>query len=141
MQFIDEHMLFALIALPMVGAAVIMAIPGARDAATRRVATAFGLVAMLLSLYVFARYYFDGDGARFATSWRWLELPGPWKFGDVGISLTLGVDGVAAPMLLLTGIVMFTGTLVSWSIQRLEQGLFHPVLPAAGGRVRGVRFL
>ena len=133
MQFFDQHILLALIALPMLGAAVIMFIPGgaipgaragARDKSVRRVATAFGIVVMLLSFYVFARYYFDGDGARFANSWRWLELPGPWKFGDIGISLTLGVDGVAAPMLLLTGIVMFTGTLVSWSIKDWNKDFF-----------------
>ena len=129
MQFLDQHILLALIALPMVGAAVIMfipggAIPGTRDDVVRRVATAFGLVVMLLSFYLFARYYFDGDGARFAASWRWLSLPGPWKFGDIGISLTLGVDGVAAPMLLLTGIVMFTGVLVSWSIRSWNKDFF-----------------
>ena len=129
MQFIDQHILIALIALPMLGAAVIMlipggAIPGAHDATIRRAATVFGLVVMLLSFYVFARYYLDGDGARFTNSWRWLELPGPWKFGDIGISLTLGVDGVAAPMLLLTGIVMFTGTLVSWSIKAWNKDFF-----------------
>ena len=124
MQLFDQHILLALIALPMVGAAIIMAIPGARDDAVRRVATAFGFVVMLLSFYVFARYYFDGDGARFANSWRWLELPGPWKFGDIGISLTLGVDGVAAPMVLLTGIVMFTGVLVSWSIKAWNKDFF-----------------
>ncbi len=124
MQLFDQHILLALIALPMIGAAIIMAIPGARDEVVRRVATAFGLVVMLLSFYVFARYYFDGDGARFANSWRWLELPGPWKFGDIGISLTLGVDGVAAPMLLLTGIVMFTGVLVSWSIRSWNKDFF-----------------
>ena len=124
MQFFDSHILLALIALPMVGAAVIMAIPGVRDDAVRRVATAFGLVVMLLSFYLFARYYFDGDGARFANSWQWLNLPGPWKFGDIGISLTLGVDGVAAPMLLLTGIVMFTGVLVSWSIRSWNKDFF-----------------
>ena len=124
MQFFDQHILLALIALPMLGAAVIMAIPGARDDAVRRTAVAFGLVVLLLSLYVFARYYFDGDGARFASTWRWLELPGPWKFGDIGISLTLGVDGVAAPMLLLTGIVMFTGALVSWSIKAWNKDFF-----------------
>ena len=124
MHFFDQHILLALIALPMVGAAIIMAIPGARDEVVRRVATAFGLVVMLLSFYVFARYYFDGDGARFANTWRWLELPGPWRFGDIGISLTLGVDGVAAPMLLLTGIVMFTGVLVSWSIRSWNKDFF-----------------
>ena len=42
MQFLDQHILLALIALPMVGAAVIMAIPGAHDNSVRRVATAFG---------------------------------------------------------------------------------------------------
>ena len=124
MQFFDQHILLALIALPMIGAAVIMAIPGAHDKSVRRVATAFGLVVILLSFYVFARYYVDGDGARFANSWRWLSLPGPWKFGDIGISLTLGVDGVAAPMLLLTGIVMFTGVLVSWSIKAWNKDFF-----------------
>ncbi len=124
MQFFDQHILLALIGLPMVGAAIIMAIPGAHAGAIRRTATAFGLVVMLLSFYLFARYYFDGDGARFENSWRWLELPGPWKFGDIGISLTLGVDGVAAPMLLLTGIVMFTGVLVSWSIRSWNKDFF-----------------
>ena len=124
MQFFDQHILLTLIALPMIGAAVIMAIPGARDDAVRRVATSFGLVVMLLSFYVFARYYFDGDGARFESTWRWLSIPGPWKFGDVGISLTLGVDGVAAPMLLLTGIVMFTGVFVSWSIRSWNKDFF-----------------
>ena len=124
MQFLDQHILLALIALPMVGAAVILAVPGAHDKAVRRAATAFGLVVMLLSLYLFARYYLDGDGARFTNTWRWLSLPGPWKFGDIGISLTLGVDGVAAPMLLLTGIVMFTGVLVSWSIKLWNKDFF-----------------
>ncbi len=128
MQFIDQHILLSLIALPMLGAAAIMAIPGARasthDKSVRLTASVFGLVVMLLSFYVFARYYFDGDGARFANTWRWLELPGPWKFGDIGISLTLGVDGVAAPMLLLTGIVMFTGVLVSWSIRSWNKDFF-----------------
>ena len=124
MPFFDQHILFAMIALPMIGAAVIMAIPGGRDDAVRRVATAFGLVVMLLSFYVFARYYFDGDGERFDSTWRWLSIPGPWKFGDIGISLTLGVDGVAAPMLLLTGIVMFTGVLVSWSIKSWNKDFF-----------------
>ena len=124
MQFFDQHILLALIALPMIGAAAMMAIPSARGGAIRGLATSFGAVGILLSLYVFVRFYFDGDGARFANSWRWLSLPGPWTHGDIGISLTLGVDGVGAPMLLLTGIVMFTGALVSWSIKAWSKDFF-----------------
>ena len=124
MRIIDDYILLSLIALPLLGAALIMATPGARAIAIRRTATAFALVAMLLSFYVFLRFYLDGDGDRFSAAWRWLSLPGPWQFGDLGISLALGVDGIAAPMVLLTGIVMFTGTLVSWSITAWSKDFF-----------------
>ena len=124
MRIIDDYILLSLIALPLLGAALIMATPSARITAIRRTATAFALVAMLLSFYVFLRFYLDGDGDRFSAAWRWLSLPGPWQFGDIGISLALGVDGIAAPMVLLTGIVMFTGTLVSWSITAWSKDFF-----------------
>lgn len=124
MQIIDEYILLSLIALPLGGALVIMGLPSARAAAIRRAATTFALAAMLASLYVFARYYLDGDGERFASGWRWLSLPGPWEYGERGISLTLGVDGIGALMALLTGIVMFTGVLVSWSIRDWSKDFF-----------------
>ena len=124
MQFFDGYILLSLIALPLIGAAVIMAIPGARQRDVRYAATGFALAAALLSCYVFVRHYFDGDGARFAASWAWLSIPGPWRFGGEGISLTLGVDGIAAPMLLLTGIVMFTGVLASWSVKAWNKDFF-----------------
>ena len=96
-------------------------------------------VVMLLSFYVFGLYDHDAGGYQFLRAWQWLEIPGPWPFGDQGITLSLGVDGISAMMVLLTGIVMFTGTLISWSIRRPQQGLLHPVLPVALGRVRGFR--
>ena len=34
----------------------------------------------------------------------------------LGISYIVGVDGMNAPLVLLTGIVMFTGVLISWGI-------------------------
>jgi NADH-quinone oxidoreductase subunit M len=101
-----------------------MAIPGYRQQAIRWTAAAFALPVMLLSFYVFLLYYLDPGGFRFTNSWRWLEFPGPWPSGDLGISLTLGVDGLAAPMILLTGIVMFTGVLVSWSIKSWSKDFF-----------------
>ena len=124
MRIIDDYILLSLIALPLAGALVIMALPSARTAAIRRAATACALAAMLASFYVFARYYLDGDGDRFAAGWRWLSLPGPWEHGERGISLTLGVDGIGALMALLTGIVMFTGVLVSWSIRDWSKDFF-----------------
>ena len=44
-------------------------------------------------------------------------IPGPWGNGSLAITLALGIDGIAATMVLLSGIVMFTGTLISWNVE------------------------
>ena len=45
-------------------------------------------------------------GYQFVEQYSWLPA--------LGISLHFGVDGISAPLVLLTGIVMFTGVLISW---------------------------
>ncbi|MFN8562140.1 MAG: hypothetical protein U0703_11095 [Anaerolineae bacterium] len=37
--------------------------------------------------------------------------------GDLGISYSLGVDGLSVPMVLLTGLVAVAGVLISWRIE------------------------
>ena len=44
--------------------------------------------------------------------------------GDSGITLRLGIDGISALMVLLTGIVLFTGVLVSWGIDDRAKEFF-----------------
>ena len=127
MDTFNSYVLFIIIALPMAGAAVLMAIPGSRLQTVRWTASAFALAGMLLSFYVFLVYYVDYrdvGGIQFARTWEWLPLPGFWPLGDQGISLTLGVDGISAPMVLLTGVIMFTGVLISWTIQDRNKDFF-----------------
>ena len=45
-------------------------------------------------------------GYQFIEQYNWLP--------QLGISLHFGVDGMSAPLVLLTGVVMFTGVLISW---------------------------
>ena len=45
-------------------------------------------------------------GYQFVEQYSWLPA--------LGISLHFGVDGISAPLVLLTGVVMFTGVLISW---------------------------
>ena len=101
-----------------------MLIPGRQPQTVRWVAAAVGLAAMLLSFYTFFFYDHEVGGLQFARTWGWLSIPGPWPLGDQGISLALGVDGISAPMILLTGIVMFTGVMVSWSIADRNKDFF-----------------
>ncbi len=116
MNGLDSYALLSLVALPMAGAGLLIFIPGANILAVRRFSLAVALVAALLSLYVFLAYDHTAGGMQFERTWNWLALPGPWPLGDSGITLRLGVDGIAALMVLLTGIVLFTGVLVSWNI-------------------------
>ena len=124
MSSFDSYALFLLIALPMAGAVVILVTPGARASAVRVSATACALLTMLLSFYVFWAYDHGAGGIQFERNWDWLSLPGPWPLGDHAIALHLGVDGIAAPMVLLTGIVLFTGVLVSWNIVERSKHFF-----------------
>ena len=127
MDTFDSYVLFIIIALPLVGVAVLMLTPGDRAGRVRWTASAFALVEMLLSFYVFLVYYLDHSatgGLQFERTWNWLAIPGPWPFGDRAITLSLGVDGLSAPMVLLTGIVMFTGVLMSWTIQDRGKDFF-----------------
>ena len=124
MDTFDSYVLFAVVVLPLLGAGVLLAVPGRQARAVRVAATAFALAEMLLTFYVFASYDHSAGGFQFQRTWRWLELPGPWPLGDRGMALALGVDGISAPMVLLTGIVMFTGVLMSWSIVDRNKDFF-----------------
>ena len=127
MDTFNSYVLFIIIVLPLVGAVAIMAIPSYRPTEIRLTAAAFGLVTMLLTFYTFLVYYLDFSdtpGMHFTREWTWLSLPGPWEFGEKSITLALGIDGVAAPMILLTGIVMFTGVMISWSIKTRNKDFF-----------------
>ena len=75
----------------------------------------------------------------FERSWDWLELipeecvvseSTQGRYIDCrleiggSIALKLGVDGISALMVLLTGIVMFTGVLVSWNVTHRSKDFF-----------------
>ena len=124
METFDSYALFLLIVLPLVGAGILLAVPAHRSRDVRWVSTITSLVVMFLSFYVFLLYDHEEGGFQFLRAWEWLEIPGPWPFAERGITLSLGVDGISAMMALLTGIVMFTGTLISWSISDRNKDFF-----------------
>ena len=127
MDTFDSYVLFIIIVMPLAGACVLVAIPEYRRTLIRWVASLCALLTMSLTFYTFLAYYFNyrhEGGLQFERSWQWLELPGPWSLGQQAITLNLGIDGISAPMILLTGIVMFTGVLVSWTIVDRNKDFF-----------------
>ena len=122
----DPYVLLLLIVLPLVGAGAILVTPGGNTRAIRMEAAVAATVTMLLSVYVFLAYDQSAGGMQLERIWQWLAMPGPWPLGDHAITLHLGIDGIAAPMVLLTGIVLFTGVLVSWKVGEGEENSKPP---------------
>ncbi|MCH8850112.1 MAG: NADH-quinone oxidoreductase subunit M, partial [Chloroflexi bacterium] len=87
------------------------------------IAIATGFVLFGLSMYAFFAYQLStGDQFQFVLRWDWIENVG--FLGEQGITLHLGIDGIGAPMVLLTGIVAFAGTIISWKIDYRNKDYF-----------------
>ncbi len=92
--------------IPLAAALVLFVIPANRKNEARAVALASAISVLLLSLWVYFTYDQVGAGYQFTENYDWLPA--------LGIGLRFGVDGMSAPLVLLTGVVMFTGVLISW---------------------------
>ena len=92
---------------PIVAALIILLIPAKRKNEARAVALAAASFALILALWVYLQYLTRHmTGYQFVEKYDWLPM--------LGISMHFGVDGISAPLVLLTGVVMFTGVLISW---------------------------
>ncbi|WP_299643731.1 NuoM family protein [uncultured Chloroflexus sp.] len=92
----------------LVPAIIIAVIPDRYPDLMRWVGAGFALLSLILSLSVFLAYDPVKGGFQFIEQLDWIP--------QLGISYLLGVDGINLPMLLLNGIVIFTGSLMSWNI-------------------------
>ena len=93
---------------PIIAGLLILLIPAERKTEVRVAALAAGTFALALSVWLYFSYDIAQGGYQFVERYNWLPA--------LGISYYVGVDGMNAPLVLLTGIVMFTGVLISWGI-------------------------
>jgi NADH-quinone oxidoreductase subunit M len=118
-----EYVLLALLVIPIACALAFMVVPSHYPQLTRYIALAGGAAMFALSAIVFFAYeYNSGTGLRYELQWTWLENVGFLK--QNGITFFLGVDGIAAPLVLLNGIVIFAAVFVSWNIQHRPKDFF-----------------
>ena len=101
---------------PMIAGLLLLLIPADRKTEVRVAALAAGAFALLLSIWVYFSYDISAGGYQFVEKVDWLPV--------FGISYYVGVDGMNAPLVLLTGVVMFTGVLISWGIDDRPREFF-----------------
>ena len=97
--------------LPAAGALVILALLRGQRA-IRGFALLVGLADLLLALAVFVLFDRGGDADRFQfiDRFHWISAE------TFNASYFLGVDGLSAPLVLLTGLLGFCAVIVSWRI-------------------------
>ena len=84
--------------VPLIGAIVIAILPSAAEQAAKGLAVAFSLVTFLVTLGILFTYKFgDHAGFQFELSRRWITV--------VNSNYHLGIDGVALPLVVLTGLL------------------------------------
>ena len=113
MQF---PVLSVIVFTPVVFGALIFLIPKERKTEIRMAALAAAFIAMVLAVWVYFSYDPAVGGYQFVERYQWMPA--------LGISYYVGVDGISAPLVLLTGVVMFTGVLISWGIDDRPREFF-----------------
>jgi NADH-quinone oxidoreductase subunit M len=110
---------------PIFAGMIILLVPSDRKNLVRYIALAAASIDLLLSGWVYFNYHIITAGYQFVEKYNWLP--------QLGISYYVGVDGMNAPLVLLTGIVMFTGVLISWGIDDRPREFFAFLFILASG--------
>jgi NADH-quinone oxidoreductase subunit M len=101
--------LSALLLSCVVGFLVILFLPAERRDLIRWVSVLFSGISLLLSIYLFVAYDRGLGGVQFGEKVLFIK--------PLGISYFNGADGFNLPLILLTGIVHFTGVLTMWELE------------------------
>jgi len=110
---------------PIVAGMLILLFPAERKTEVRVTALAAATFALILSVWVYFNYDSVAAGYQFQEAYRWLPA--------LGIGYHVGVDGMSTPLVLLTGVVMFTGVLISWGIEDRPREFFAFLFILASG--------
>ena len=120
------------ILLPAGAGTLLVFMPRNRTMAIKCLAVLAGALTLALTIVIFAMYDYGEGGYQFVNAWRWLDDP-------MNIDFSIGIDGISAPMVLLTGIVMFAGVLVSWNVAPRSKDFFILFMFLVAGSLRRLR--
>jgi NADH-quinone oxidoreductase subunit M len=100
----------------VVGLIAILLTPAERKGLVRWTSAIFSGVALALSVYVFFAFDKMQAGLQFVEKVPWIE--------SLGIQYFNAADGFNLPLILLTGIVHFTGVLTMWELEERVKEFF-----------------
>jgi NADH-quinone oxidoreductase subunit M len=102
--------------IPIASGVLILFYPSDRVRLIRWTALIAATTALLLSIATYLSYDIAAGGYQFTEQVSWIPA--------LGISYHVGVDGMSMPLVLLTGVVIFTGVLISWGVDDRPREFF-----------------
>jgi NADH-quinone oxidoreductase subunit M len=105
-----------IIFIPLVAGIIILLLPADRRDWIRYAALAAAVLDLLLSAWVYANYNISVGGYQYIEKVPWLPA--------LGISYHLGIDGISTPLILMAGVIVFCGVLISWNVQERPREFF-----------------
>ncbi|MCC6224782.1 MAG: NADH-quinone oxidoreductase subunit M [Microthrixaceae bacterium] len=106
--FLNDWGLALITFLPLVGAAVMLAIPKGEEQLHKLVALVASSATLAVGVWLLAKFNYDRAGVmQFEIDRKWIEL--------IHSRFTMGIDGIALPLVILTVVVVPLVVVYSWN--------------------------
>ncbi len=112
----SDLVLTLMIFIPLLGAAVILALPSRAHDAIRYTSTIVSLFPVVLSIGLLLRFQPDAPGFQFVQRAQWIPA--------FGIEYFVGIDGISITMVLLTALLCAICMVASFGIDRGVKGYY-----------------
>ncbi len=136
-QFYGFPILSWITFLPILGMIILAFIPSGKDEISKEstkkyyrwLTVGITFIQLILALIIFFNFNYslgginDPNSFQFVEKFTWIHANFP-LVGSLNIEYFLGVDGISAPMILLTAIVCFVASFTSFGIQKSVKGYF-----------------
>src|SRR3989475_1877910 len=107
----QSHILSIIVFTPMVGALLLLFVPGENKNAIRWIANIFALAGLLVSIPLVPMFW----AQRFEPGFKFLEGSANNWIPSIGAGYNLGIDGISFLLIMLTTLLGWISILSSWS--------------------------
>ena len=120
--------------LPIVGMIIVLVLPKNNNTVTRWTSLAITILQVVLAGIIFMNFnrgmagINNADTMQFKELFSWIDIKSISWFGRIHIDYFVGIDGISAPMVLLTALISFVAVIASWKIEKSVKGYFALLL-------------
>ncbi len=120
--------------LPVVGMVVVLLLPKDKKMAMRWTSLVVTVLQMVLAGVIYAHFnrsmagINNADTMQFKELFSWIDIKSVSWFGRIHIDYFVGIDGISAPMVMLTALISFVAIIASWNIEKSVKGYFALLL-------------